>query len=325
MHSKLPLLTIGIPTWNRSKELQECIELVAAQVEAVNEDVEIFVSDNASSDGTEELLCRMEAHIGFLCHSRNKTNIGYDLNLLEVLKRSSGKYVWLLSDDDFVTDGAVAEILRIIRNHEPAHISTNFLLCDSNKTIANIQPQKHFLVAKDILHADINQTFLKRNCWLSFISSNVFRRDSMDCAEYEAHKDQLRDWIQVYIVAHVLSNKPDCYLSSFNAVLLRTGNSSFNPFGHVKTMPEAFSYTFHEFSVDRQVARRVMNEIRTMILPFRSFLCYRALDVEISPLLISWYYKLALLVPKVWILSAWKAKRFIWGKGFSLPHNLSSS
>jgi glycosyltransferase involved in cell wall biosynthesis len=60
-----PLLTIAIPTWNRVRELQECIHLAAVQIKEAGEDVEMFVSDNASGDGTEDLLCQMEARLSF--------------------------------------------------------------------------------------------------------------------------------------------------------------------------------------------------------------------------------------------------------------------
>jgi glycosyltransferase involved in cell wall biosynthesis len=325
MNSEQPLLTIGIPTWNRSRELQQCIQIIASQIDAVSEDVEIFVSDNASDDETAEMLCGLASKIKYLRYSRNESNIGPDLNFLKVFKEASGKYLWLFSDDDFVVDGAVAEMLRIIRSYEPAHISTNFLLCDGNKTIADVQPQKRFLVEEDLLHADINKTFMVRNHWISFISCNVFRRDLMDFDEFESHADKLRNWIQVYVVAYALSKNPDCYLSSFNAVLLRTGNSSFNSFGFVKSMPEAFSHTFNGFGVDKHVARQIMKEIRAAILPFRSFLAYRSLGVVVSPLLIPEYYKLAYLFPKTWVLIAWKTKHFICGRGFSLPENIRLS
>jgi glycosyltransferase involved in cell wall biosynthesis len=47
-----PLVSIGIPTWNRSDRLIKSIESVLSQS---YENIEVLVSDNASSDNTEEI------------------------------------------------------------------------------------------------------------------------------------------------------------------------------------------------------------------------------------------------------------------------------
>lgn len=318
-----PLLTIGIPTWNRSEELQECIELIAAQVHFGNHNVEIYVSDNASSDPTDALLCRMEQHLPFLRHSRNESNLGPDQNALEVLKNSSGEYVWLFSDDDFLADGALAEILRVIRLYRPSYITTNYLYCDGHREIANYQPQRRFMVRTDIAHADINRAFAERNHWMSFLSCNIYRRDLLNTAEYEVSKGKVSRWLQVFIAAHVLSTQPDGYLSSFDAVLSRLGNCRIDSSPFVAGMPEAFDYIFRTFEVDLKVRRQVIEHIRTTFLPFGSFLGNRVLNIEVSPLLIPHYYKLALLFPKSMVRIAWKTRRFFGGKGFSLPESQS--
>jgi len=318
MNSEQPLLTIGIPTWNRSKELQECIQLVAAQIETCGESVEIFVSDNASSDGTEALLCEMETRLGFLRHSRNESNVGADRNFIEVLKRSSGKYVWLFSDDDFMTKGSLAEILRIIKAYEPAYITTNWLYCDNQQRIVHLHRHRRFMAAADRMHVDINQAFMERNHSLSLVSCNIYQRDILDVAEYEANANNVANWIQVYITAHVLSNSSNGYLASFYAVLCRDGNRRCDILAWVKGMPESFSYILNKFNVDKLVHRQIMKEI----VPFRRFLTYRYLGIKGSQLLLPNYYKFASLVPRFMIPMAWRIKRFLWGRGFSLPEEL---
>lgn len=319
MPSKQLLLTIGIPTWNRSEELQECIQLIAAQVEPVCDEVEIFVSDNASDDGTKELLHAFASKYRFLRYSRNESNIGPDCNFLEVFKRATGKYVWLFSDDDFMADGAVAEILRIVRTYDPSYITTNYLWCNKQRTISNLQPQRKSMVAKDSLHVDINQMFAVRSHWLSFMSCNIYRCDLLDLAEYKANKDMVTNWIQVYITAHVLSNKADGYLASYYAVLARSGNCPLKAHTFVVAMPEAFSYIFNKFSVAQPVSKQVMEGIRTTFVPLSVFVAQRALDLRASPLSVPLYYKLALLVPKRLILIAIRTKRFLGGRGYTLP------
>lgn len=327
---KRPLLTIAIPTWNRSKELQECIQLIAAEIDAVSEGVEIFVSDNASSDGTEELLCQMEKRFCFLRHSRNVSNVGADRNFLEAFKRSSGEYVWLFSDDDFMAKGAVKEILRIIRAHEPCYITTNYLWCDQEKRINRRQPQKRAMVSRDLTNADINMVFSRRNHWLSFMSCNIYRRDLLDIAKYQQNLGSVKNWVQVYIAAHISSKKQCAYLSSYYAVYARTGNNQRWNISDifVKGMPDAFNVIFDEFKVDKDVRIQVMNGIRKTFLPLTSFIMFSSVNTEISQSLVPYYYKLVLRIPKSQSLLSMVSKiklnlvhwikRFLAGKGFSL-------
>jgi glycosyltransferase involved in cell wall biosynthesis len=323
MHSEQPLLTIGVPTWNRAKELQECIRSAAAQIVTVHDEVEIFVSDNASTDETEVLLEQLETEFKFLKHSRNDINLGPDGNFIETLKRSSGKYIWLFSDDDFLADGAVAEALRIIKTYEPSYIATNYLYCDDQRAFIKAQPQRRFMISEDISHTDLNRTFLERNHWLSFVSCNIYRRELLDFADYERNIQHTPNWIQVYIAADVLSKSPCGYLSSFSAVFARTGNARIDSSPFVLAMPKAFKYIFEKFHMDVRVERSIIKEIRLTFLPFRSFLAQRALGAPASPLLVPQYYKLGSLVPRKLISIAWKCKRFLTGKGFSLPDRRS--
>ena len=54
---KKPLLSICIPTWNRSEYLRICLDSLIGQPEFFTEDVEIIISDNYSPDeGATETL-----------------------------------------------------------------------------------------------------------------------------------------------------------------------------------------------------------------------------------------------------------------------------
>lgn len=55
MQESLPLLSICIPTYNRSTYLRESIESIIHQSEFISGDVEIVISDNASTDNTENI------------------------------------------------------------------------------------------------------------------------------------------------------------------------------------------------------------------------------------------------------------------------------
>jgi len=58
--------------------------------------------------------------------------------------------------------------------------------------------------------------------------------------------------------------------------------------------------------------------ITKTFLPFKSWLTNRDMK-NVSPLLIPYYYKMFSILSDNFINFAWKFKRFLKGKGFSLP------
>ena len=313
------LLTIAIPTWNRLKELKQCLDLVIPQVEVAAPEVEILISDNASDDGTEPYGLELQKRHSFLAYQRNQTNIGASLNFVEAIEKARGAYVWLFSDDDFMEGGAVAHVLQVIKTWQPAYIASEFTYCDEERKTAHNQPHKKFMIDKDAPHVNLDRAFLTRNHWLSFVSCNIYRRELCDCALYRAQFPTVPSWIQVYMTAHVLSQKPDGYVSSFKAVQARLTEERLIKSAFIFEMAEAFQYVFDQFGVDETVAAQVIQEIRATFLPFRSFLALRAAGASISSRLVPPYYKMGVLIPSKLILATWKAKRFVRGKGYTLP------
>jgi len=109
------LLTVCIPTHNRRKALEECLESVLPQADALG--VGVCVSDNGSSDGTWqvlETLKRQYPWMQIMCHTRD---IGYRDNLTGVVLSSRAHYVWPIGDKLVLLPGAlefvVAELVRL--------------------------------------------------------------------------------------------------------------------------------------------------------------------------------------------------------------------
>jgi glycosyltransferase involved in cell wall biosynthesis len=303
-----PILTIGIPTWNRKQELRECLDLVMPQALA-EEGVEVMVCDNASDDGTQAYVEDLARRHSVVRYERNRTNIGADRNFIEVLRRASGSYVWILSDDDFITEGAVREILRIIKSYSPSYISVNYVYCDNEKRVMQFQPDQRFMLKQDVPHADINRTFLVRNHWLSFLSCSIYRSDLVDLADITASIETVPNWIQAYMTAQVLARGQDGYHSSFAAVMARVGNDRVTATPFVDYMPDAFMHIFRKFNVEEHVIHSVITGIRETFLSFPSFLAYRARGLSPNPLLVPTHYRIGFLLPKSFLVGMRKIYR----------------
>ena len=116
-----PLLTIAVPTYNRSANLALLLTNLAPQI-AEFPQVELLISDNASPDDTEAVVQRFIA-TGLRCrYIRNAENLNTDPNFLQCYQQARGQYVWIIGDDDVLFPGALAYILPYLAG-EPIDIA----------------------------------------------------------------------------------------------------------------------------------------------------------------------------------------------------------
>lgn len=114
------LLSICIPTHTgRAAFLRRAVESVAATLpEELESSVEICISDNASSDGTNDVVADLQSSLSVrIVYYRNETDIGLVRNILAVVERASGDFCWLLGSDDTLSEGAITEVVRMLEQH----------------------------------------------------------------------------------------------------------------------------------------------------------------------------------------------------------------
>lgn len=101
-----PLLTIAIPAYNRVAFLRRCLQSVVAEA---TDDIEVLVSDDSTSDApgalARELLATSDVPSAY---ARNVPSKGMAGNWNECVRRSTGRYVLVLHDDDFLYPRAVS-------------------------------------------------------------------------------------------------------------------------------------------------------------------------------------------------------------------------
>lgn len=110
------LLTVAIPTYNRAWILPRTLNSVINQLHPKHQ-VEIIVSDNASTDNTQEIVETYRRKCKDIQYYCNDSNIGADRNFLNCLRYARGKFVLLLGSDDIMLDGALEHICRFLREN----------------------------------------------------------------------------------------------------------------------------------------------------------------------------------------------------------------
>ena len=98
-------LSVVIVNWNTCDELRDCI---TSAVAADSGSAEIIVVDNASTDGSVEMLHGEFPDIRLI---RNTENLGFARASNQGIEASSGRYVLLLNPDCVVQPGALAELV----------------------------------------------------------------------------------------------------------------------------------------------------------------------------------------------------------------------
>lgn len=117
------LLSISIVNWNTREDLRKSLQSLPAG--AHNTPLEVFVVDNASTDGSAEMVEAEFPHVRVLRNSENR-GFAHANNL--ALREATGDYLLLLNPDTIVHDGALDALVAGMEAHPEAGIGGAKLL-----------------------------------------------------------------------------------------------------------------------------------------------------------------------------------------------------
>src|SRR4051794_23980176 len=108
--SRGPRLSICVPTHHgRRATLEDCLAGVVGQLgEAPAGAIEICVSDNASRDGTEEMVRELaDRRPGAIRYRRHAEEVPAMVNIVGAAGEAQGEFVWFMGSDDALAPGAL--------------------------------------------------------------------------------------------------------------------------------------------------------------------------------------------------------------------------
>ena len=109
------VLTVSIATWNNRDLIAGCVNSIEGLLGSLT--AEVFVVDNASTDGTAEMI---RSRFPWVRLIGNERPMGFSANHNQVLRRAAGRYVLLLNDDTVVIGDALARAVRFMESHADA-------------------------------------------------------------------------------------------------------------------------------------------------------------------------------------------------------------
>ena len=117
MSDRKPLLSICIPTYNRSSFLRVMLQALLPQVAECGDQVEVWVLDNASLDDTQAVI-EESRKLGPFQSCRNESNIGPLQNVVKgPCELATGEFVWILGDHNLMRPGALQRVLGILSDN----------------------------------------------------------------------------------------------------------------------------------------------------------------------------------------------------------------
>jgi glycosyltransferase involved in cell wall biosynthesis len=120
MTSDLRLVSIGLPVRNESARLADCVQCVLQQSYP---NIEICISDNASSDDTYELANQLAEKHGNIRVRRHEQNVGPLQNFDSVRCMAKGHYFMWLAADDRIDPTYVEKMVRELDSHLAAVVA----------------------------------------------------------------------------------------------------------------------------------------------------------------------------------------------------------
>jgi len=165
-------LSIAIPTYNGEQYIRETLDSIVSQLE---EGMEIVVSDNASTDGTADIIREYQTKYPVIRYFCNNENLGMDRNFDLSVRRSKGEYVWLFSDDDKMVYGGIRKVLEVLRDYKDlsavfvnwGSYSDDFMQCHKERVLD---------IREDLFCRDSDSFLFNVRLNSIFISANVVRR-----------------------------------------------------------------------------------------------------------------------------------------------------
>jgi len=205
-----PLLTIAIPTFNRAKLLDRCLEYMLSQInDDIKNDIELIVSDNDSKDNTADIVNKYIQKGFAIRYSKNIENVGPDRNIAGCFLKATAKYVWIFSDDDFLLPGYLPHIVDVLKSGDFGNVFLPVL--PYNGSGFNEPPK-----ACGINHTSYNEPLVfeeKVNFSSTLITSNIVNKSLFtDLGYVEEFYDSYLVQLS-WILPAIFSGKENIYIT----------------------------------------------------------------------------------------------------------------
>ena len=213
----MKLLTIAIPTYNRASQLDAQLSWLAKAIKGFEEEIEIIVSDNCSTDSTGAVIDKWKANLSDVTFLsiKNRENIGVMRNIMNCLNSSTAKYVWTIGDDDPIQDRAISYVINKFKEYDD--ISLLFLNFSGRNQVTGQPEHPSTIIGNrwfDIENEDgtkdgravFEHSMIKSVGAVIFLTAIVYRRDLVLNA-VQSWAEGVNNWMYLaYLAGYCAAN-----------------------------------------------------------------------------------------------------------------------
>jgi glycosyltransferase involved in cell wall biosynthesis len=246
-----PLVSILLLSMNHQTYIEKCIESIKEQTYT---NIEVIYLDNASHDNTFEIGKKLLQQSGLLFKIfNNKVSEGISKNINFMFNQSSGKYIALLSTDDWLTPDSIEEKIKYFESHPEfgmVYCSSYSYNYDTKKIAVCLKKSKFKAgwVLKEVLKENfINST----GCML--------KRNTLETVGYFDENSLIEDWDMWIRIAEKFQigfvNKELAYYG------VKEGQ---NITGDIDYMTRGFDYILNKYSHYKEIqhSKKFVNEVK---------------------------------------------------------------
>ncbi len=194
------LISICIPHYNRAKYLLAVLESISAQR---YRPIEVVISDDCSKDDSESLIQAYIARRGAdpslkFKYIRQPVNLGYDGNTRAALAAGNGEYLFILGNDDALSDErAIERLVQTLKElNSPAVVYTNYCsYADRNAVVRRALATANLGAGPDIA-AKVFRSF-------GFVGGVVYKREAFHRHNTGAYDGSI--YVQIYLACRIIA------------------------------------------------------------------------------------------------------------------------
>ena len=166
--ASLPMVSVGIPTYNRPEGLRRALECIIGQS---YRNLEIIVSDNASAgDETENVVRGFIGNDPRVRYVRQRENIGVIPNFQFLLNSAKGKYFLWHADDDLCEPGFINELVGCLEKHPDIVLAmTDVKVIAGDDSVIRVEHLDSIRVDRTLAGS-----FRERGLFFRYPTSNIF-------------------------------------------------------------------------------------------------------------------------------------------------------
>jgi glycosyltransferase involved in cell wall biosynthesis len=170
------ILTLAIPTYNRGAFLEKSLSSIQPQLKTPSNQIEFIVSDNCSTDNTQDIVQGFIERGMPITYIRHNQNLGPWVNITGCYKMAKTKYVWVLGDDDYLAENTLSFVINILTDDSKQYglLFHSPLFVNQSGFTVYIDKRKFFLEADQSI------------CW---ISGSILNTKCVKAFDFDTYKE----------------------------------------------------------------------------------------------------------------------------------------